>query len=114
MLRDSIGLATVSQLSRKIEVLPQSAFGAIGQIASAHAIIAVTLTGVVSLQAAQYYSERQIQKDIKKALAQVSSSVPPSPRTPNAPQFKAAVTGQAGEKVAATSEKGLRRSPRKK
>lgn len=118
------GLAIIAGLPRKGDILPNSAFGAISQIASAHAIIAVTLTGVVALQGAQYYSERQIQKEIKKDIkASSSASAAGSSRSP----VKAAgsparslpaspVKKASGSSLAPPQDasQNLRRSPRKK
>jgi low affinity Fe/Cu permease len=68
------GMQVLAGLPRKAPALSSAALGAISQIASAHAIIAVTLTGVVALQGAQYYSERQLQKEISKALKRIETA----------------------------------------
>jgi hypothetical protein len=96
--------------------LSNKAFGAISQIASAHAIIAVTLTGVVALQGAQYYSERQIQKEVKRELKKIgiapSSAGTPGPSSPvKASSTTSSQTLQAGVNA---KQQDLRRSPRKK
>lgn len=70
----SAGMRVLAGLPRRAPALSPAALGAISQIASAHAIIAVTLTGVVALQGAQYYSERQLQKEISKEIRKIEEA----------------------------------------
>lgn len=105
--------------------LPQSAFGSITQIASAHAVIATALTGVVLLQGAQHYSDRQVERQIKKELKEagisVSNTGTASSSTSPVKGAKGSPSSQSGQKhnnggLAAPSDSSahLRRSPRKK
>jgi hypothetical protein len=135
------GLAVLRDLPAKAQApsLSPSAFGAISQLASAHAIIAVALTGVVALQGAQYYSERQIEKEVKRVMTEASSSsrpgsVPASPArqpkqqhqqqqqqmhqpqrsVPNSPLKQQAGSADGLSVPSGDGNASLRRSPRKK
>lgn len=113
------GFKLISGLPKSNDILPQAAFGAISQIASANAIIAVTLTGVVALQGAQYYSERQIEKEIRKDLQKLQDAQnAQSLQSPAKAASKASTAAKTPTKatalsVPASSPTKLRRSPRK-
>jgi hypothetical protein len=120
----SPGLNEIAKLPRVSDKLSQSAFGSITQIASAHAIIATVLTGVVMLQGAQAYSDRQVEKQVRKELtdagidpayASLSNTAPTSPVNQNFGSKNGQGKG-SGSGLAAPEDpsQSLRRSPRKK
>lgn len=108
------GFAVLAAMPKRSATLPSTAFGAISQIASAHAIIAVTLTGVVALQGAQYYSERQIQKEVKRELKKIDTAQntagTPAPGSP----VKFSASSSQTLQAPAGADQEVRRSPRKK
>lgn len=103
----------LASIPKRSATLPPTAFGAIGQIASAHAIIAVTLTGVVALQGAQHYSERQIQKEVKKELKKIEIAQGGSASAGPSSPVKAASSAAQDTPSGASGGQSVRRSPRK-
>lgn len=106
-------LDIIAALPRRGASLPNSAFGAISQIASAHAIIAVTLTGIVALQGAQYYSERQIQKEVKKEIKNAQTAATSARSPVKASATASPVKKSSGLAPPEDANANLRRSPRK-
>lgn len=122
----SAGLQEIAKLPRVPEKLTQAAFGSITQIASAHAVIATVLTGVVLLQGAQAYSDRQVEKQVRKELkeagidpayatAALDSDAPPaSPVKPASTSSSSSKSKNGGLAAPEDPSQSLRRSPRKK
>lgn len=116
----SPSLGEIAKLPRVPERLSQAAFGSIMQIASGHAVIATVLTGVVLLQGAQAYSDRAVDKQVRKELREAgidpsyaiaaldSDAAPPSPAGSS---YRTTSGGLAAPEDPSQS---LRRSPRKK
>lgn len=119
------GLQEIAKLPRVPEKLTQAAFGSITQIASAHAVIATVLTGVVLLQGAQAYSDRQVEKQVRKELREAgidpsyASAVLDSAASPTSPVKASSSSSSSSSKsgglaAPADPSQNIRRSPRKR
>ena len=106
------GLHSIASLPRHAESLSLSDFGAITQIASAHAIIAVTLTGLVALQGAQYYSERQIQNGITRELKRSGEVEKRGAHSKSALSNQGASSSSSSLAAPKDTQQNIRRSPR--
>jgi len=102
------------------ERLSQAAFGNITQIASGHAVIATVLTGVVLLQGAQAYSDRQVDKQVRKELKEAgidpsyATAALDSDTAPSSPARSSSKSRNGGLAAPEDPSQSLRRSPRKK
>ncbi|KAK9898324.1 hypothetical protein P389DRAFT_187904 [Cystobasidium minutum MCA 4210] len=127
----SPSLQEIAKLPRLPEKLTQAAFGSITQIASAHAVIATALTGVVLLQGAQAYSDRQVEKQVRKELKEAgidpsyasavldSSSSKAAAASPASPVKASSTSSSSSSKIGGLAapqdpSQNVRRSPRKR